>query len=103
MEMTLLITVQLICDQADYLLNVCMPIFEIFLIVADRRDFPHSGRPHTAQTPDNVQLINNLIFADKRVTMNVLSLQVGVGEVSVCRILKQLELKRFVPGGFRGC
>ena len=31
---------------------------------ANIRDFPHSGTPHTAQTPDNVQFINNLILVD---------------------------------------
>ncbi|PSN51230.1 hypothetical protein C0J52_10543 [Blattella germanica] len=35
---------------------------------ANIRDNPRSGRPHTAQTPDNVQRVNDLVLADKRIT-----------------------------------
>ena len=44
---------------------------------------PRSGRPHAAQTSDNVQRINNLILVDKRVTVKELSFQVRVGLESV--------------------
>ena len=45
-----------------------------------------------------MQRINNLILADKRVTVKELSLKVGVGEASLCRIMKQLQV---VSDGFR--
>ena len=68
---------------------------------ANIRNFPHSCRQHTRQSPENVQHINNLILADKRMTVKELSLEMEVGEASVCRILKQLQLKnvrdRWVP------
>ena len=53
---------------------------------ANIRDFSRSDRLHNAQTPDNVQFINNLSLADKRVTVKELSLQMGVGEMSVWSI-----------------
>ena len=40
-------------------------------------NFSCSGESHSAQTPDSVQRINNLIFADKE-----LSPQIRVGEAS---------------------
>ena len=82
--MTLSIAVQLVSGQTDYLVKSGH---------ADIWDFACSSRPHTAQAPDNVQRTNYLILADKRVTVKELSLQVGVGEANVCRILKQLQLK----------
>ncbi|KAJ9578478.1 hypothetical protein L9F63_005298, partial [Diploptera punctata] len=47
------------------------------------RDNPHSGRPHTAQTPDNVQRVNDVVLADKRITVKELSLYIGIGEASL--------------------
>ena len=66
---------------------------------ANIQNFPCSCRQHIVLTPDNVQRINNLILADKRVTAKELSLQVGVEEASVCRILKQFEFKKVYAGG----
>lgn len=64
-------------------------------------DSPRSGRPRTAHTPDNVQRVNELVADDRRITVNELSRYVGIGEGSVCRILKVLALKkvcaRWVP------
>ncbi|KAJ4433526.1 hypothetical protein ANN_15835 [Periplaneta americana] len=40
------------------------------------RDTPRSGRPCTARSLDNVQRVNNMVVADKRVTVKELSLQV---------------------------
>ncbi|PNF30228.1 hypothetical protein B7P43_G02536 [Cryptotermes secundus] len=51
------------------------------------RDSPRTGTPHTAQTPDNVQRVNDMVLEDRCVTL-------GIGEVTVCRILKELELKK---------
>lgn len=66
--------------------------------IEDRR---RSGRPHTAQTPLIVQRLNNLIRDDKRVTVKQMSSILGIGEASVCRILKTLGLRkvcsRWVP------
>ena len=56
-------------------------------------NFPRIGRSHTARTPDNVQHINNLILADKPKTSKELSLQVGLKEASICRIVKQFQFK----------
>jgi transposase len=54
------------------------------------RDSPRTGRPHTTQTPDNVQRGNNMVLEDRRVTVKEMSVQLEIGEASVCRILKQL-------------
>lgn len=68
---------------------------------ANIQDRGRSGRPQTAQSPAIVQRINNLVMDDRRVTVKEMSLRVGIGEASVCRILKQLGLKkvcaRWVP------
>ena len=56
------------------------------------RDFPRSGRSHTAQTLENVQCINSLILADKRVTVQELSLQMGAGESSISRIIETVAV-----------
>ena len=49
---------------------------------ANIQNFPCSCRQHIVLTPDNVQRINNLILADKRVTAKELSLHVEVGEAT---------------------
>jgi hypothetical protein len=54
-------------------------------------DYPRTGRLHTAQTPDNVSV---MVLEDKCVTVKGMSVQLGIGEVSVCRILKYLGLKK---------
>jgi transposase len=64
------------------------------------QDSPGTGRPHTTQTPDNVQHVNSMVLEDRRMTVKEMSVQVGIGEASVCRILKELGLKKFVQGGF---
>ncbi|KAJ4446188.1 hypothetical protein ANN_12881 [Periplaneta americana] len=61
---------------------------------ANIRDTPCSGRPCTARRPDNVQRFNNMAVADKRVTVKELLLQMGIEEAIVCRVLKQLGLKK---------
>jgi hypothetical protein len=37
-------------------------------------DSPRTGRPHTAQTPDNVQCVNDLVLEDRRVTVKDVSI-----------------------------
>jgi hypothetical protein len=90
MEMTLSIAVQLVGGHADYVVKVGTPIFGNLLAPADR-------------TPDNVQrVVNDMVLVDRRVTVKEMSVQLGIVEASVCRILKHLGLKN-VQGGFRGC
>jgi transposase len=36
---------------------------------ANIRGSPRTGRPHTAQTPDNVQRVNNMVLEVRRVTV----------------------------------
>ncbi|KAJ4447768.1 hypothetical protein ANN_09776 [Periplaneta americana] len=62
---------------------------------ANIRDTHRKDRTSTARSPDIVQRVNKMVVADKRVTVKELSLQVGIGEASMCRILKQLGLKKF--------
>jgi hypothetical protein len=57
---------------------------------ADIDDLLHSGRPQSAHTDTIVESVNNMIVADRRVTVKQLSLQLDIGEASVCRILEKL-------------
>jgi transposase len=66
---------------------------------ANIRDSPRTGSSHTAQTPDNVQRVNDMVLEDKRVTLKEMSIELGIGEASVCRILKQLGLKKLCKVG----
>jgi hypothetical protein len=84
-EMTLSITVQLVGGYTDF---------------ANIRDSSRTSRPHIAQTPDNVQRVNDMGLEDRRVTVKELSIQVGNWEESVCRVLKRLGLKKSVKTGF---
>jgi hypothetical protein len=60
------------------------PIFGILLATAD---------PPVAQTSDNVQLVSDMALGDKRVPVKEMSVKLGIGEASVCRILKYLVEK----------
>jgi hypothetical protein len=83
--MTLSITVQLFSWHTDY---------------TNIRGSPRTSRLHTAQTLDSVHHINNMVLEDRHVTEKEMSIQMGIGGESVCRILKRLGLKRFVQTGF---
>ncbi|KAJ4435884.1 hypothetical protein ANN_18504 [Periplaneta americana] len=71
---------------------------------ANIRGTPRSGRPCTARSPDNVQRFDNMVVADKRVTVKELSLQ-GLfqyengGDDFLARIVKRDEtwLHHFQP------
>jgi histone-lysine N-methyltransferase SETMAR len=64
-------------------------------------DLQRSGRPQSARTDANVERLNNIIVADRRVTVKQLSLRLDIAEASVCRILEQLGFSkvcaRWVP------
>jgi hypothetical protein len=67
-------------------------------------DSPRSGRPHTAQTSDNVQRVNDVILGDRHVTVKEMTVKLRIGKASACRILKLIGVeKMFVQGGFQGC
>jgi transposase len=57
-------------------------------------DSSRTGRPHTAQTHDNVQRLNDMVLGVRCVTVKEMSVQLEIEEASVCRILKQLGLKK---------
>jgi [histone H3]-lysine36 N-dimethyltransferase SETMAR len=67
----------------------------------DLDDQPRKGRPQTAMTEDTIDRVNNLIQSDRRVTVAELSMQLEIGEGSVCNILKELGYSkvcaRWVP------
>jgi hypothetical protein len=52
--------------------------------------YPRTGRQHSAQTPDNLQRVNDIVLEDKRVTVKKMSVKLGIGEASMCRILKEV-------------
>ncbi|XP_021922427.1 putative uncharacterized protein FLJ37770 [Zootermopsis nevadensis] len=52
-------------------------------------DLPRSGRPQSARTDANVETANNMIKADRRITVKQLSLRLDISDASVCRILEQ--------------
>jgi histone-lysine N-methyltransferase SETMAR len=68
---------------------------------ADLDDQSRSGRPQTAMTEDTIDRANNLIQSDRRMTVAELSMQLEIGEASVCRILNKLGYSkvcaRWVP------
>jgi hypothetical protein len=84
-EMTPSVAIHLVGGHADYV-NIC--------------DSPRTGRPHTAQTPDNLQCVNSMVLKDRCATVKETSIQLGIREASVCRILKRVGLKKFVETGF---
>jgi histone-lysine N-methyltransferase SETMAR len=61
---------------------------------ANIRDFSRTARSHTAQKPDNEQCVNNMVSDDKRVIVKEMLVKLGIGETSVCRILKQLGVEK---------
>lgn len=69
--------------------------------LANLADQPRSGRPQTATIEVNVERVNSLIQSDRRVTVAELSMQLEIGEASVCRILNELGYSkvcaRWVP------
>jgi hypothetical protein len=48
---------------------------------------------HATQTPDNVQRVN-MVLENRCVTVKDISVQLGIGETIVCRILKRLNLRK---------
>ncbi|XP_021925029.1 putative uncharacterized protein FLJ37770 [Zootermopsis nevadensis] len=51
---------------------------------ADIRDLPRSGRPQSAWTDANVERVNNMIMADRRITVKQLSLRLDIEKAIVC-------------------
>lgn len=69
---------------------------------AEVSDAPRSGRPRTATTDDNVALVQELLAEDRRLTVQEISLEVGISEGSVWDILhnklqKRKKCARWVP------
>jgi hypothetical protein len=48
------------------------------------------GFPRTARTRGNEQRVHEMVLQDKLVTVKGMSLKLGTGEASACRISKQL-------------
>jgi hypothetical protein len=57
------------------------------------RDYSRTCRPHNAHAPDNVQHVNDMVLKDRSVSMKEISVELGIGDASVYRILKQLGLR----------
>ncbi|XP_076039471.1 protein GVQW3-like [Oratosquilla oratoria] len=69
---------------------------------AEVSDAPRSGRPRTATTDDNVALVQELLAEDRRLTVQEISLEVGISEGNVWDILhnklqKRKKCARWVP------
>ena len=56
----------------------------------DMHNCPRSGRPRSAQMGVDVEKVNSIIMADRHITVRELSHQLDIGEVSMCRMVKQL-------------
>jgi hypothetical protein len=77
MDMTLLIAVQLVGGQADYLVNVDTLILGILLAPAYCILHTAHCTPHTAQKPDNVQHVNGMVLKVRCVTVKEMSVKLG--------------------------
>lgn len=61
---------------------------------AEVSDAPRSGRPRTATTDDNVALVQGLLAEDRRLTVQEISLEVGISEGNFWDILNNKLQKR---------
>ena len=59
-------------------------------------DNKHSpGRPKSTRTPENIERVRQLVNADKRITLAILSEELGINEYSVHEILrKDLKMRK---------
>ena len=68
---------------------------------SDVEDKARSGRPHTATTPENEARLDGLIRADRRLTVNEMREELGVGVSAVETMLSSLGYSkvcaRWVP------
>ena len=58
---------------------------------------PHSGRPATSRTPENVELVRTAINKDRQLTVRELEADLGIPKSTVSEILmKDLGIKHVV-------
>ena len=59
-----------------------------------------SERPATATSPDMLQLADDIIHADRRITSRKLAIQRSVSNGSAMAIIDALGIRRYAPDGF---
>ncbi|KAF5297294.1 hypothetical protein FQA39_LY12133 [Lamprigera yunnana] len=69
----------------------------------DRVAFPDKKSTKPIYAAVTQKSVNNMILTCKLVTVKELSLKIEIEEASVIRILKELGLRRLVPGVFKKC
>lgn len=65
-------------------------------------DSPCTSRPHTSQTPDNVQCLNDMDLVDSCVTVKQMSIQLINRKKVWAEYWNSWGWQKFVHGGFQG-
>ena len=63
------------------------------------QDQPYSGRPRTASTEPNKKRVDEIIKEDRRVTLDSIATELGIGHIVVQEVIGGLGIRKFVPVG----